>query len=185
MCYSWPRLGDQIRFKENGSVDKMIVSYVLDLDMLESDFGAANYIGFQELKRIVDLHLGEAEEIHVTCKAGTDFSGSGTGWNRSNTDTTVKRFPISVFAPVPAAGFSGRIAQIGFLVGTGSTYYQTYAREIEDVLFVSFKDNRIIGFEGSDADVKNRGNSLCSYRSRAWHRHQFCSFLACRHTPWM
>ena len=147
------RIGDQLRFKEHTDANKLIVSYALDLEMLESNFGVARYDGFRELKRLTDVHLRKAKNIRVTCPLGTDFSGALAVRDGAPTDATVKRFPMSVFSPILATGFSGRIAQTGFLVGTGSTYYAPYACALEGTIFVHFKDNRIIDFEGSDADV--------------------------------
>jgi hypothetical protein len=68
-------------------------------------------------------------------------------------DVTVKRFPMSVFAPVPAAGFTGRAALAGFLMGTGSRYYQPYGRALQAALFACFDRGRLTHFEGRPDDV--------------------------------
>jgi hypothetical protein len=75
------------------------------------------------------------------------------GFSEQGGDTTRKRFPVSVFAPVPALSFRGRIAQNGFLTGTGSQYYTPWACELKETLFVHFEDNRITGFDGTENDV--------------------------------
>jgi hypothetical protein len=66
---------------------------------------------------------------------------------------TVRRFPLSVFTPVPAGDFAGRIVQSGFLTGTGKTHYTPYSLGLEDLLTVHFERNRILRFEGRADDV--------------------------------
>ena len=65
----------------------------------------------------------------------------------------VTRFPKSVFSPLCASGFSGKVVQAGFLVGTGSQYYQPYAIELNAPLTVQIQGNHIAGFEGSAEDI--------------------------------
>ena len=122
--------------------------------MLESHFGETHYGAFKDLKALVDRHLNEADSIRVTCPEGTDFSGPGIQGAELAPDTTVKRLPLSVFSPVPAAPFSGVVAQTGFLIGTGSTFYSPYVCEIADVLRIRFEHGRIVAFEGSSNDVQ-------------------------------
>ena len=117
------RLGDQIRFKPTTSKTTQIMSYALDRDMLASSFGGVDYEAFTKLKNLINAAMASASDIHVTCPAGTDLRGTPNGFNPESGDTTLKRFPVSVFAPLPAQGFSGRIAQVGFLAGTGSNFY--------------------------------------------------------------
>ena len=146
------RLGDQIRFRPAGTQSIQIVSYILDRQMLASDFGTADFRAFETLKHLINSAMSKAESIRVTCPAGTDFSGSADQLTPDG-DVTIKRFPVSVFTPVPAQNFKGRIAQNGFLIGTGSHYYQPYAKELSNTLFVEFEGNRITGFEGNSRDV--------------------------------
>lgn len=143
------RIGDQLRFNENCSPATQIVSYALDRDMLSSGFGTADYRAFDALKRLINTMMADADEIRVTCPLGTDFSGRLKDLDVEHGDTSIKRFPLSVFKPADANGFAGRIAQAGFLVGTGSNYYSPYACSLEDTLFVSFENNTITGFDGS------------------------------------
>ena len=148
------RLGDQLRFCGLGTPARIIVSYVLDEDMLASSFGWAHHHAFGDLKHAIDRAVAEANHIRVTCPNGTDFSGPGQpSLLEAETEVAVARFPLSVFAPVPAQGFSGQIAQRGFLTGTCSRFYHPYGVALEDVLLVDFDDNRITGFRGSDGDV--------------------------------
>ncbi len=147
------RLGDQIRFRPNGFPDTQIVSYVLDRPMLASDFGTAHYGAFEELKHIVNAALAKAGDIRITCPAGTDIRGGAVIFPDTGGEVTIKRFPVSVFTPAPMSGFEGRIAQVGFLVGTGSHFYRPYACELSDTLFVNFSGHRITGFDGCPGDV--------------------------------
>lgn len=148
------RLGDQIRFRPSSARSTRVISYALDRGMMASSFGAADYQAFKTLKLAIDQQIAQAEDIHVTCPLGTDFRGRLHGQGGDGGDTTLKRFPMSVFKPVDAAGFSGQIAQAGFLVGTGSHYYEPYACPIRETLFIAFKGDRITGFNGDARDVE-------------------------------
>ena len=144
------RIGDQLRFVPNGSPETQVVSYALDRAMLSSHFGTANHLAFELLKKRIDVMMAEAEQIRVTCPLGTDFSGRLPAAPVGEGDVSIKRFPMSVFKPADAVGFSGTVAQAGFLVGTGSHYYSPYACELEDTLFVNFEGHHITGFDGPD-----------------------------------
>ena len=121
------RLGDQIRFLQAPGGASAVVSYVLDTEMLASPFATAPYEAFLALKQSLDTLFRSAEHVRVTCARGTDFAGRAPETKESKPmDVTVKRFPMSVFAPLDARGFSGRIAVDHFLVGTGSRYYEPY-----------------------------------------------------------
>ncbi len=148
------RTGDQIRFDTGLSGIQPIMSYALDAQMLASGFGRANYTGFVALKNAVNAVMAGAERIRVTCPLGTDFSGPGAAYPKQGAaDVSVARFPMSVFAPVPAQGFSGIVMQDGFLVGTGSKFYQPYGCDLREPLAVHFDGGRLTGFSGHDMDV--------------------------------
>lgn len=148
------RLGDQVRFRTLPHGSRAVVSYALDMEMLSSPFGTAHYHAFTALKEAIDCHLATAREIQVTCPYGTDFAGPGPGGRtRPGHDVTITRFPMSVFAPVPAAGFSGQAALAGFLMGTGSRYYQPYGRQLSGRLLARFERGRLTGFDGAPPDV--------------------------------
>lgn len=147
------RLGDQLRFRPSLGGSFAVMCYTLDRDMLASRFGRLDHAAFAQLKSLVDRALASAGEIRVTCPAGTDFRGPGAAFPKGEADTSVRRFPLSVFTPVPAAGFEGRIAQAGFLCGTGSQFYTPQACEIRETLFVHVEGNRIRRFEGASRDV--------------------------------
>jgi len=147
------RLGDQLRFSAAMSKAKPIVCYALDSEMLASGFGQASHDAMVALKNLVNQALASAEEIRITCPLGTDVAGTGAAFPETGADTSVIRFPLSVFTPVPASGFRGRIAQAGFLVGTGSHYYAPYGIALKETLHVLFDGTRITGFEGDPDDV--------------------------------
>lgn len=147
------RLGDQLRFRPSLEGSFGVMCYALDRDMLASNFGRLDHAAFAELKALLDRAIAGAGEIRVTCSAGTDFRGPGAAFPKGDADTSVRRFPLSVVTPIPANGFSGRIAQQGFLCATGSQFYKPQACEIRDTLFVRVEGNRIQRFAGSDRDV--------------------------------
>ena len=125
--------------------------------------------------------------IPLTCPAGTDFKGGPVVYPDQGGDVTVKRFPVSVFTPAPMTGFEGRMAQVGFLVGTGSHYYQPYACGLDETLYVNFRDSRITGFDGTPGDVaaarahyERVGGTLGidTYFMHSWHAgiHPGCNY---------
>ena len=147
------RLGDQIRFFPKNSPNTQIISYALDCGMLASPFGTIDYQAFEALKGLANAAIFQASDIRVTCPAGTNFGGATFTMPGMAQDTTLKRFPASVFAPILGKGFCGRIAQKKFLSGTGSQYYTPCACELKETLFVNFEDTRITGFDGSANDI--------------------------------
>jgi len=147
------RIGDQIRFSDIGRNRRVVVSYALSRAMLACDFGIADYDGFDALKRAIDRMLAQSGTIDVTCPAGTAFRGRAQT-TLGNGDVSIRRFPMLVFTPVLADGFAGRVAMPGFLVGTGSKYYQPYAREFEGPVIARFEGRRIVGFDGAAEDVR-------------------------------
>ncbi|MCV2866357.1 hypothetical protein [Defluviimonas sp. WL0075] len=147
------RIGDQLRFSDMKSNGQAVVSYALDVGMLGSAYGTADFRAFDLLKSALNRMLGGARAIHVTCPAGTDFRGGGPRSVAPLQDVSIYRFPMPVFTPIPAAGFTGTVALPGFLVGTGSMYYDPYAREYDGALFATFTEGRIVGFSGDKAAV--------------------------------
>jgi hypothetical protein len=148
------RIGDQLRFCGTLSNGRALVSYALDADMLGSAYGTSDHHAFKRLKTALDEMLRAAASIRITCPAGSDFEGPGPGPGAPLPDVGIDRFPMPVFTPVPAARFSGTVALPGFLVGTGSMYYEPYAVEYEGRLFANFANGRIAGFTGDATAVK-------------------------------
>ncbi|MCY4300854.1 MAG: hypothetical protein OXC68_03820 [Aestuariivita sp.] len=146
------RIGDQIRFRKNGCIGRQVISYALDRDMFTSSFGTVAYEAFDTLKNRIDDAFREARVVRVCCPSGTDFTCDGRREIRVEEDVALKRFPISIFAPIHASAFKGRIAQNGFLTGTGSNYYHPYTCPLEETLLVEFDGYRIIGFDGVQRD---------------------------------
>ncbi|MEZ5733639.1 MAG: hypothetical protein R3D97_15085 [Paracoccaceae bacterium] len=190
------RLGDQVRFRSLPEGSRAVVAYTLGVDMLRSGFGTAHYRAFVALKEAIDGMIGKAEEIRVTCPQGTDFSGPGTGAKKPEADVTIIRFPMSVFAPVPAARFAGKAALAGFLMGTGSRYYRPYGRALERPLLAHFDKGRLTGFEGSARDVATADAHYDDIAGRfgidrnvvhSWHAgiHPGCSFPASVHADYL
>ncbi len=181
------RLGDQIRFRPKISASTQVISYALDCDMLASPFGTIAYQAFETLRALINQAIAKASTIHVTCPAGTDFSGSPATFRPVGSDTTLMRFPVSVYAPVPAHGFRGCIAQNGFLTGTGSHYYRPWSCGLNETVFIHFEDTQITGFEGAAQDVAaakahyefvGRTYELDTYHIHSWHGgiHPACKF---------
>jgi len=146
------RRGDQLRFDPVLASAAPVMCYALDRDMMASGFGRADHRGLLALLECLNAALASASEIHVTCPLGTDFRGPGARFPDSGGEVTVRRFPLSVFSPVPAGDYAGQIALAGFLTGTGRSSYDPYDHPLSDVLTVGFDGTRITGFDGPDAD---------------------------------
>lgn len=147
------RLGDQLRFRPSVADRVATMCYALDRTMLASAFGRVRHQSMEALRALLDGALAAAREVHVTCPAGTDFRGPGARFPGASGETSVRRFPVSVVTPVPAGGFSGQVAQVGFLCATGSQTYDPPACEIRGTLRVRLEGRHIAGFSGDAADV--------------------------------
>lgn len=147
------RLGDQLRFRDMGAGARPIVSYVLDQDMLASPYGAAPHAAFVALKEAFNRLFANAGGIHVSCPLGTDFRGRVQPVSGELADVSIKRFPVSVFAPLDAASFSGRVAVAHLLVGTGSRYYQPYGIPLHATVFAHIADGRLQHWDGPADEV--------------------------------
>ena len=147
------RLGDQLRFREMPPPITFVNCYTLNTNLLQSPFATVHHHALLGLKGAVDQALAEAQEVVITCPNGTHVRGFPDLRNRPATDTSLKRFPMSVFSPVPAVGFSGRVALGGFLTGTGSRYYDSYTVEFDSQVFAHLEAGRLVGFTGRTADV--------------------------------
>ncbi len=148
------RVGDQIRFTADKDMPSSTMCYTLDLESLNSAFGTACYHGMCAVKEVIENAFFASNHIRVSCPRGTDYEGSPQ-WPRGNTgEVRIKRFPMLVPRPVPAAGFRGRVALDRFLVGTGSRFYQPYHLPIRETVYAHIADNRIVDFTGPDAEVQ-------------------------------
>lgn len=147
------RLGDQLRFSEMPDGPTIINSYAVNRTLLRAPFASAHYGAFEALKAAVDRLLAKADTVTLSCTNGTSVSGHVRGWDGPPEDTSLRRFPLSVFSPVPAVGFSGRVALAGFLTGTGSRYYDDYTVEFAAQTFAVMENGRFLGFEGDGRDV--------------------------------
>lgn len=156
------RLGDQLRFSEILPGKKAIVSFAITEELFGSGFATGHHDAFLQLKTRINEVFSTAKEVHVTCAAGSDFSGRPAMDLSPSGDTSVLRFPMSVFTPVPAHSFSGRVALAGFLTGTGSRYYPDYTVEFEGPVAALFRNGRLTGFDGAVGDVR-RANRHYDY----------------------
>ncbi len=152
------RIGDQIRFSDLGQDRRVVVSYALSRALLASRFGTADYNSFVALKTAIDRMIAGSEEIVVTCPAGTAFRGRAPANHGAAGDVSIRRFPMLVFTPVLADEFAGKVALPGFLVGTGSKYYEPYACRFGGQVFARFEAGRITGFDGAASDVQKAQN---------------------------
>lgn len=147
------RRGDQLRFHAMLAQSAPVMCYALDRTMLASHFGRADHSAFVELLACLNAALSQAKHIRVTCPLGTEFDGPGAHFPTTGGEVSVRRFPLSVFSPVPADGYRGTIAIAGFLTGTGKSCYAPYDLPLADILEVRFDGTQITGFAGADAQA--------------------------------
>jgi hypothetical protein len=187
------RLGDQLRFQAMPAGSRAIVSYALDREALASSFGAAPHAAFVALKRAFDDLWAKARRIRVTCPLGTSFEGAvapaapdGAG------DVSIKRFPMPVFAPLAAAGFSGRVVVAHLLCGTGSRYYQPFGLRLDAPLVAVIDGGRLLRWEGAAGDVARAEAHYAHVAGlygldagfiHSWHAgiHPGCAFIGSAH----
>lgn len=147
------RLGDQLRFSDMPQGKKVIVSFAVTRELFGSGFSNGHHDAFMALKSAVNQVMANVQHVELSCPAGTSITGTPEMNLSPSGDTSILRFPMSVFTPVPAHSFSGRVAMPGFLTGTGSRYYEPYTVEFEDQVHAVMKDGRLTGFTGTVADV--------------------------------
>jgi hypothetical protein len=187
------RLGDQLRFQAMPRGSSAIVSYALDKEALASSFGTAPYAAFAALKQAFNELWESARRIRVTCPLGTDFAGRvPPAAPEVAVDVSIKRFPMPVFAPLAAAGFSGRVVVAHLLCGTGSRYYKPFGIRLDQPLAAVIGGGRLLRWEG-DAATVGRAEAHCAdvaerYRVdggfiHSWHAgiHPGCAYIGSAH----
>jgi hypothetical protein len=146
------RLGDQLRFSQMPQDKKIIVSFALNKELFGSGFANGHHEAFMRIKDSTNAMLAAAKDVRLTCPLGSDVRGEPKMVLTPESDTTVMRFPMSVFTPVPAYSFSGRIA-LTFLTGTGAKYYDDYTIEFDAPVFAVMENGRMQRFEGAPKDA--------------------------------
>ncbi len=148
------RLGDQLRFDGLPGRSTGTVSYAYDAACLGSGFGTTPHALMREIKSCIERRIVRAERIEVTCPLGTHLAGSPLGFTDDETgEVRIRRFPLTVFKPVPAFGFSGRVALSRWLIGSGSRYYEPYEACLDATVFAILDQGRVVDLEGPPAVV--------------------------------
>lgn len=145
------RIGDQDRFAVQNTGRTKIVSYARTATALGSTYGTEPHGAMVALKQRLDTQLSMAAEIRLTCPLGTDLSGAPRAADAE--DVSVQRFPMCVPRPVPAAGFSGRVALAGYLTPTGSRSYHPASVRLVGTVMAHLERGRITEFDGALTDV--------------------------------
>ncbi len=189
------RIGDQMRFRDLIGGGRATVAYTLDGGMLGSGFGTAQYRAFDLLAQAADRMFSGATEIRLTCPHGTDMRGAARPNGTPPADVSVRRFPMPIHAPVAADGFSGQIALPGFVVGTGSRYYEPYACTFEGTVLMHVDRGHGIGFTGPPRSVAKVRDHFARVADRcgvnpntvhSWHTgiHPGCAFPHPAESDW-
>ena len=150
------RIGDQARFTELDGAGTKTVCYALDESSFASAFCSADYRFFVALKSLVNSAMIGGKRIEITCASGTNLVGISPADPGDDDvgDVSIRRFPMSVFRPVPANTFSGRLALSKWLTQTGSRYYQPDSVLIDGVVLALVEEGRIVDFEGEESEVR-------------------------------
>ncbi len=146
------RLGDQLRFSDMPEGKRIIVSFAVTRELFVSRFASGHHHAFLGVKSAINHAVDRARNVRITCPLGTDVTGRPEMDLTPEGDTTILRFPMSVFTPVPAHSFSGRVA-LTFLTGSGSRYYDDYTVEFDAPVHALLDRGRLAGFEGAGRDV--------------------------------
>ena len=132
---------------------KIIVNFAVTRELFGSGFSNGHHDAFMEIKHGINTVLNAAEEVRLTCPAGTDVTGRPEMNLRPGGDPSILRFPMSVFTLVPAHTFLGRVALSGFLTGIGSRYYGHYTIEFDGPVHALMQSGHLTGFDGAARDV--------------------------------
>lgn len=146
------RIGDQDRFADPVPGRTVVMSYIRSAAMLASPYGRTAHSAMLALKQAVNDILANATRIEITCPLGTRVAGQ-PACGAPHGDVSVRRFPMGVPAPVPAAGFSGRVALGAYLTPTGSRAYEPASVAMADGVFAVLDHGRITAFEGPGEGV--------------------------------
>ncbi|MGL3608067.1 hypothetical protein ACSV9I_16240 [Rhizobium sp. G187] len=151
------RIGDHNRFGTVGNRKCGIVVYARTISDFTSLFGRTNHEEMVGLKRWVDRQLTQAELIEITCPSGTEMRGRVPLSKRLEMppDTSIRRFPLGVPAPVPADEFYGRVALCGALTPTGNSSYKPAVLPLADKIIAIVEAGRIVDFQGCAVAIEN------------------------------
>jgi hypothetical protein len=150
------RVGDQVRFTDLGGAGTKTMCYALDERSFASAFCSADHRFFVSLKSLVNTAIFGEKRITITCSSGTNLVGISPPDPGGDDigDVSLRRFPLTVFRPVLANTFSGRLALSKWLSPTGSRYYQPDSVLIDGVVIALIEKGRIIGFEGNEREAR-------------------------------
>ncbi len=150
------RIGDQLRFSEHGYGGNLTMCYALDEQSFASAFCSAHYKFFVSLKSLINAALFGEKQIVITCPSGTRLEGISPldPADDNVDDVTIRRFPMTVFRPIPANTFSGRLALSRWLCPTGSRFYAPNCVLIDGIVFALVENGRIVDFEGKEREVR-------------------------------
>ena len=151
------RIGDQDRFETYTSSTKRIMSYVRNTESFFSLFGSTNYNAMEELKKVIDNLILNANMVEIRCPLGTKIVGKITESQSkiNNSDVSVIRFPIVIHSPILANNFSGKVVLSKYLTPTGSKVYKPNYLKLDEPVNVILKNGKIINFLGDTKQVRN------------------------------
>ncbi|MGV6848905.1 MAG: hypothetical protein ACWA5A_11055 [Marinibacterium sp.] len=182
------RIGDHDRFGPAIPGARRVMVYARTADDLASPFGRTDYAAMMALKRAVDTVIFAARKIEIGCPQGTDISGAVPPGHGAVQDVTIRRFPLGVPAPVPADGFSGRVALCRALTPTGNRAYDPAVLPLAQTAFADVTAGRITGFHGPSKEVAAIEAHYCAVAEKfgldpwvvhSWHAglHPGCRFF--------
>lgn len=191
------RLGDQLRFTGTTTRQPPAMVYALDETALAGPFARAPHPVMLAIKSLINRAIAAAEEIRLSCPLGTDVVGrldvdAVTFDEAAAGEVAVRRFPMSIFKPVPCTGFRGRVALARFLIGTGAQEYEPYALPLSQTVFAEIEGRRIVSVEGPPTVVAAVRAHYCHvaglfgldpWVADSWHAglHPGCAFVE---DPW-
>jgi len=155
------RIGDQLRFAPLPGTGSKIMSYVLDMDFLGSDFAVTPYEVWESIQTRLVAQLDAARSYSIRCPRGTDLSMPLDGAliaQQGNGGFTVKNFPVMIVPPIPATGLNGKLVLSQALTSTYVHAYDDSILRLPSPLTLTIGNGRIVRIEG-DRDLVARAEA--------------------------
>ncbi len=148
------RLGDRSRFDPLDEGRRVVMSYATRAAALASPFGTTAHAAMAALKHAVDEALFGAERLELTCPLGTRVSGRAAAPLAGSAEVSVRRFPLGVPTPMPAARFAGSVVLARYLTPTGSKVYEPPVLHLPMPVVAEIADGRIAALSGEEGAVE-------------------------------
>ncbi|MEM7693482.1 MAG: hypothetical protein AAF318_03470 [Pseudomonadota bacterium] len=158
------RVGDRARFSA-ATGPRIVMVYATERALYASPYGTLDHADLARLKDAIDAATFAARDISITCPLGTHLRGA-IDEGVPPADVTVRRFPLGVPAPIPAATFSGTVRLAHALAPTGSRVYAPATLPLPSPLTVALAGGRWRAAGGDPALTRAMGEHYAAVAGR-------------------